>query len=114
MKTKADFNEFFEKTYRLICAFKEMPFMLRGEYGVYMSVKFKPVFYVRPEIMDDIVRFSHSDIKLATITGTDAEHCESTRFAPTLYGIELYVTRRKDAPDVALALEPIQQKGIAT
>ena len=50
MKSRKEVYDFIENTYPLIGALRELPFLRNDEYGVYMKVKFKPVFYVRRSV----------------------------------------------------------------
>jgi hypothetical protein len=70
--------------------------------------KLKPVFYVRPEVMADLLAYAS---RFLIYCGE-----ESSLQPSKLCNVELYVTHRKEAPDISLALEPTKEepKGIAT
>lgn len=81
---------------RLLVAFESMP--------PPMTPELKPVFYVRPEVMQDLL----------TCAPRSLRYCgeESSLQPPKLKlcNVELYVTHRKEAPDISLALEPMKEK----
>lgn len=79
---------------RLLVAFESMP--------PPMTPELKPVFYVRPEIMASLLAYAPNCLR----------YCgEGSSFQPPkLCNVELYVTHRKEAPDISLALEPMKEE----
>ena len=71
---------------RLLSGLQEYPFFRSGAFGVRTKTLFKPVYYIRPEVMRGFKLFAKSDLKF-TDTGV-----------PTLCGVEIYVTDRDSAP----------------
>lgn len=100
MKTRSELNEFVEKAYPLLIALQEMPGSYGDTYGVYTKVKFKPVFYIRPDVLQYLECMAEYSVS-----------CNNTRTAykrqkATLFGIDVYINDRSGSPMIALALEP--------
>ena len=75
---------------RLLVAFESMP--------PPMTPELKPVFYVRPEVMKDLLTYGPCSLR----------YCGEGSLK--LCNVELYVTYRKEAPDISLALEPMKEE----
>lgn len=106
MKTKEEIQTFLDKTCRLITALQEVPFMMRQGHVKVGRFKFKPVLYVRPEVMNDILVLAPGWLTFTPFTETEVSHGPVTQHVPMLCGTELFVTNRPDAPEASIALEP--------
>ena len=93
-------SEFLDKASALIYAMQETPGVRECEYGVYTKVKFKPVFYVRP----DVIRMFEN----ATLLYAQPHHIRMTfsQRAPKLFGIDVRINENEGIPMISLALEP--------
>ena len=93
----------------LIYAFQELPQLRRDmtiEIGVHTKVKCKPVLYLRPELEFDLFRafFLQCIYDKETVFDLDGFRCRHS-----FMGIEIRTQTNKNAPEYALAFEPVNE-----
>lgn len=107
MKTRKELHAFCDKACRMIVALQEVPSLLgQNNRATIMGFKFKPVFYVRPDMMNNLLALAPGWLQYDPVKETTIRQGSVIQHVPELCGIELYCTNRPDAPEIALALEP--------
>lgn len=107
MKTRKELQAFYDKACRMIAALQEVPSLLgQNNRATIMEFRFKPVFYVRSDMMNDLLALTLGWLSHTPVKETEILQGAVMQHVPKLCGIELYCTNRHDAPEIALALEP--------